>query len=304
MRAQAEPAGVHGSAVIAGLAKAGASWTDLGAPRTNGQVVHVELRGTRAAFDLSDSHRIHPAAAQANVIFKRCCRPTGYETDVRPLVPTAGYRFGRQPLAHHAALRGLDLMRQVRGIRRTPHWSWFSPRQQQPLVLFQVRAWDTATGSDPADRERVNEERASIIRALRAGLGPSFVGGFVPSPYARSRYPDLLSASPSTPREYAKLACRATVGVSTVGLHGSVPWKVAEYLAVGAAVVSEPLNSTFSASPPMVPYTSVRQCVESVMHLVENPEAASVMGKEGRLFFQRHIRPDQMVREALLSITT
>lgn len=302
VKAQAEPAGVHGSSVIAGLAKAGASWTDLGAPRTRGQVIHVDVGGMHAAFDLSDSQEIHSAATRADVIFKRSCSPAGYDRDVRPLVPTAGYRFGRPPLSHQAALRGADFLRQVRGIRATPDWSWFGSRQQGPLVLFQVRAWDTSMGSDPADRERVNEDRAAIIRELRAALGPSFVGGFVPSAFAQNRYPTLLSSSPSTPREYAHLAGRATVGVSTMGLHGSVPWKFAEYLAVGAAIVSEPLGTAFVADPPMVTFTSASHCVEAVIRLVREPEEATVLGQLGRAYFDSYVRPDEMVRHALMSL--
>lgn len=82
-----------------------------------------------------------------------------------------------------------------------------------------------------------------------------------------------------------------------------MPWKLAEYLAVGAAIVCEPLNTEFMADPPVVFYRTVSECVESVTRLIKEPEAASSLGKSGHAFFHRQIRPDQMVRHALLSLT-
>lgn len=79
---------------------------------------------------------------------------------------------------------------------------------------------DPSLGSDPADREAVNEQRATI-RALREEVGDRFMGGFIPSEFVLAHYGDLISSNLSSRSDYIRLLKSSNIGISTAGLHGS-----------------------------------------------------------------------------------
>jgi hypothetical protein len=94
-----------------------------------------------------------------------------------------------------------------------------SPDQPtEPLVLFQTRLWD----SDEPQVLAINEQRVQLVRALRRVLGRHFIGGVIPTPFARRHHPDLLTPLPYSMRTYPRLVGRALVGVCSQGLHRSV----------------------------------------------------------------------------------
>jgi hypothetical protein len=106
-------------------------------------------------------------------------------------------------------------------------------------VLFQTKAYDPRGSSFPEDTRAVTEERAEIIATLRAELGEAFVGGFVPSRYAREAYPDQLAATNPTQRSYARLVKSCRISVYTRGLRDSPAFKLGEYLASARCIVAQ-----------------------------------------------------------------
>ena len=92
-------------------------------------------------------------------------------------------------------------------------------------------------------------------------------------------------------------------GLASTGLHQSSGWKIAEYLAAGRAIVSEPLcyevPGPFQAGENYLTYTSADGCIEQIRTLLAHPEQILQMGQRNRAYYDTWLRPDQIVTKAL-----
>lgn len=255
-------------------------------------VITGTVNGTRVAFDITDFPDLH---AEADVVFKRSHDGRAYPGDVRPMGLVAGWRDSRRWPAYLLRTRSWRALRAV-----PPPVDAYRGRQPR-RVLFQVKAWQPHTPED--GRAELNEQRARVIRLLRAHVGPAFTGGFVPSPYARRVFPGLLATAGTRPRAYARLVSQTLIGVSTVGLHGSNPWKLAQYLAAGAAIVTEPLSGRLPEplreGRHLITAASPEYTVTAVRQLLDEPDRLRKMRCEASSYFERHVRPDRMVLACL-----
>ena len=249
-------------------------------------------------------------AALADSVWKRSYQGgTG-----RPLGLVAGMRSGHESLARYA-VRSVataagrrsvsDVRRAVSGVadaRRTLRLDRYGQvGERTDTVLYQVTAWDPAASTASAEREAINESRAAVIRALREAFGDRFVGGFVDTSFAREHHPDLVSKEASVRGHYVSLMQSCGVAVSTVGLHGSNPWKMAEYLATGCAIVSEPLRG---ALPEPVDaavrwFESPDECVRRCEELLADPAARAGAQLAARRHWHEYTRPDRLVARRL-----
>src|SRR5262249_23385199 len=144
--------------------------------------------------------------------------------------------------------RALGVDRFLR-VPSTPRTSTIRPRPivvdpSRPLVILFARAWE-ADGRTPAvgaGRDALNAQRAACIRELREGVGPAVVGGLARNEHARRSCPDCVADPGQTAKlRYLRLVGRVPIGVATTGLSRSIGWKFAEYVAMGRAIVTEPL---------------------------------------------------------------
>jgi hypothetical protein len=178
-----------------------------------------------------------------------------------------------------------------------------SPDLGSPKVLFQTRAWDPQTGSDPADLEKLNGERVAIIRGLRESLGQHFVGGLVPTEFARKAYPDCLADTPSDKKGYLALVPQHDICISTTGLHRSNPWKLPEYLAASRAIVMQPLE--FEIPKPLAEGVNVRtfatpeECVNICTELLDEPERRAAMKDANFRYYWSEQRPSLLMTNRL-----
>jgi hypothetical protein len=180
----------------------------------------------------------------------------------------------------------------------------------EPRVLFLAAAYDPY--DDPRrdaqkiqDRINVNENRARIIRLMKGTLGVRFTGGFADSKFCRDQYPDLLVAPEVTHQQQYLLRLKTMpICIATSGLHGSIGWKFAEYVAFARAPVSEAL--TYSVPGPFapdrnyLPFTSPAQCLNAAIKLIEDRSLRQELMRNNAAYYQSHLRPDSLVRNALM----
>ncbi len=169
-----------------------------------------------------------------------------------------------------------------------------------------MTAWDP--GADDGDQSRravdrraVNESRAKVIALLRAELGEQFVGGFIPNDYARKAYPDLLSPLPTARPDYVRLILDNAICISTAGLYGSNPWKLAEYLAASRAIVSEPLRYRIPEpiEGTIAVFNDEWECLLHCRHLLDDHDDLTAAQARSRDYWERFTRPDQLVGRRL-----
>lgn len=187
------------------------------------------------------------------------------------------------------------------------------PRPAEPKVLFMCRTWDTnepgRTADKNAERQFINEMRAACLRALRKEFGPRFTGGFEPSAHAKQHYPDLLVPATllTDRRNYLKIVREHEICIATMGLHGSNGWKLGEYVAQGAAIVSERLVHEvpqFREDLNYVSFSTPEECVRAVGRLLENKTLRRRMVFANTHYYENWLRPDSMMSKALADAFT
>jgi hypothetical protein len=259
-------------------------------------------------YDRSDDFEM-PLLERCDIYFKR----NFYEPEIRKLdrkcqqkVVPFGFNYACRSMAGEKRLLAADLVSRDsldRYLLERPFESFEqSPTiAVSPCIVFQTRAWAPESTSDNADE--VNDSRARIIRELRKAFRGRFHGGFVHSDFASERYPELLAEHSSEESAYVELVKGNLIGISTHGLHYSVPFKVPEYLAGSIAVVSEPLRNGFPVpfveGQHFLAFREPEECVAQCDRILSNAHLASELRQASWQYYRSEIRPAQHVASLL-----
>ncbi len=168
---------------------------------------------------------------------------------------------------------------------------------EEPMVLYQTRTFPDPDGAI-VDLHR---RRAHLVRLLRAELGGAFRGGIVADGDAPldPELADCASDIPSDPRPYTAAVAGAAVVVSSADVAGSTPWKLAEFLALGASIVSE-RPATLLPEPLLdgrhaLLYDAPEEVPDLCRRLLADPAARAELAAGARRYYEDHVRPDQAV---------
>lgn len=310
----------------------------LRAERVEPHVIHLQVEDLRSGrsrriayevFDRADRFDI-PTLAGVDVYFKQTLDtellsdlPAALVGRVRPGGLTFGTRLpgtrllGAQSvftafLAHAmslgpvgllgAAKRRLHDAYDIAGAVPVAEWER-SPGD--PLigdVVFQSRLWPPVDGVTE-DRQAVNRGRVEVVRALRAAFGGSDRVGLIRTEFASAEAPDALLGRKVSRREYASQLRTSLISINTHGLDGSPGFKIAESLAAGTAIVSQPFR--FDLPEPLLPevhylpFDEPDECVAQCRRLLDDPDLADRMRHANLTYYKRHVRPENHVRNLL-----
>jgi len=173
----------------------------------------------------------------------------------------------------------------------------------EDLVMFQTRLFDPVGRRYAHEVEALNEHRVQVVRALRQHFGERFAGGLWPEPYARERYPDLLTNQSTKRSDYLELVKSSKVVVFTRGLRQSNGWRLPEYLGYSRCIVSEPL--AFKLPVPLeqgrniLYFENIQECLESCDRLLSDPQLAAKMRRANLQYFQENVSAGALARKIL-----
>jgi hypothetical protein len=202
-------------------------------------------------------------------------------------------------------LRNPACIRRLRGTLRTYMRLARAETMERPpsakaeqVIYFQTRVWQPKEVAGDDFRE-INENRAAIVRSLRREFGARFKGGLIPTAFARTHYPDAISAEPHVRSRHIQASKAALIGIYSRGLHSSLAFKLAEYLAASKCIVAEPLRNGLPA--PLVEgrnyleFTTVDGCLALCDRLLADPAAAEEMRAANWEYYARHVRFDRRI---------
>jgi hypothetical protein len=262
------------------------------------------------AIDIADDVEVLDPGllGTADVYFKRSLSPALAPSKVQPFglnnpairpstalaMVGARLRTGRNLRELAADARQLFALPSPRAFEHSPE------EAVEPLVLFQTRLWEPSA-ADPEPRA-INDERATLIRALRSSFGARFLGGAIPTPFVRTNYPDVATSLPFSMRAYPALLKRPLVAVYSRGLLDSLAFKMSEYLAASRCIVGHAPSSVLPQ--PLVPghnylpFETPDQCVVRCEELLSRPAMAAEMRRSNWDYYQAQVEP----RAHLLSV--
>lgn len=245
-----------------------ASFSPLNWERSRSMILadfRIRDQSCRVVFDLSDHQQIERVAylPDCDLYFKRSLNPADLHLPMGEKLRPLGLVTGQK--VNVSTLRVRQLLFQLTRQRAAPFADARTPRyakefavcvgrtrdiaefeldadhQVEQQVLFQTRTWSPTSVKD-VNVEEVNQFRRDLAVALQKEFGSKFVGGIYNE--ASSSW-NLLS---SAREAYLTESKSSGIGISTTGLHGSVPWKLFEYFA-GAKVVISQRNNTLLRVP-------------------------------------------------------
>ena len=285
---------------------------------------------TKIHFDTHDGPDIATGELDdCDIYFKRSYLPSLIATlppEQRSRIEPLGlnYRVLPNSVDWFAARRGLALRDQpvARALREAldaGNSFGYKPRlakmesppepNAEPRVLFLAATYDPyddpgRTQDKIEDRISVNETRASCIRLLKSALGERFTGGFARSPFARERYPDLIVPDDATAQaSYIATMRSHPICVATTGLHGSIGWKLAEYVAFSKAIMTETLlyavPGDFGPGRNYLEFASPEDCAAAAVRLVEQSDLRERLMLNNAAYYRACVRPDALVANAL-----
>ncbi len=175
-------------------------------------------------------------------------------------------------------------------------------------ILFQAQLWDVRDPDlSPEMAEEcayINRTRIEIMRTLRQTYGDSFFGGLKDTPLAREMAPELIVPEKYTERrKYLKLVHSCDICIGSMGLHESIGWKTAEYIAAAKAIVNErfhySVTGDFTEGKHYLAFTTAQECIAAVRSLVEDPEKRYAMQKDNADYYRNYLKPEVLVKNSL-----
>src|SRR5262249_14728323 len=151
----------------------------------------------------------------------------------------------------------------------------------------------------------VNNARARCIELLRREFGNRFLGGFIHTDFAARNYPGALlpDNAVSAKENYLKLLRAFPICVATTGLHGSIGWKMGEYVAFSRAIASERLNyevpGNFMTGQNYLEFTGPEACVNAVHQLFSDGALRYAMMRNNYEYYLASLKPDTMVSRCI-----
>ena len=107
-------------------------------------------------------------------------------------------------------------------------------------VFYAARLWE-----HDSCVEDTNPERAEFMRAAKAAFGKGFDGGFVPEGRSAQAeiYADLLLDRKVPSDEWISRTQLSAVAFNNPAVWGCLGWKLAQYMALGKAIISTPIEN-------------------------------------------------------------
>ena len=201
-----------------------------------------------------------------------------------------------------------------------------SKMYEQYNLLFLTRLWDSSginvqglqktypyfSESDAkAEAEKwkysldiATKNRIEYIKELKNHFGDRIITGVSNDEFSRKVCPELIVDDDLTRRDnYIRMIKENYVCLTSEGLHHSIGWKFAEYVAAGKAIVTEPLYYKvpygFSENNNYLVYNDVSSCIEKCEYLLNNVDKIHDIESANREYYVNHLRPDMLVLDTL-----
>lgn len=201
----------------------------------------------------------------------------------------------------------LPLLGSMMSVGSFEQYPIFKPKEER-AILFMTRLWDYTARRDDINEQRkyINKTRIEAIRALKSEFDFAFYGGIFPNKMSE-KYPDLILSRFDTQKcNYIKRLRSSSICIATTGLHNSIGWKMAEYVAASKCIISEPLQynvaGNFIKGVNYLEYTDVETLISSVHKLLDDDELYFNMQISNYRYYNEYLRPDSLMLNLIAKV--
>lgn len=180
----------------------------------------------------------------------------------------------------------------------------------EPKIIFMTRVWNPENVESKQTEliEKINATRADCVRILKKNFGDRFFGGLAHDEFAAKNFNDCLLPDQllSNKKKYFETLKDFPICVATTGLNNSIGWKLAEYVALSKAVITEPLffrvPGNFAPEKNYLEFSAPETLLDAATRLFENKVLRNEMMMNNYRYYQAFLRPDSLVLNTLATV--
>ncbi len=301
---------------------------DSGYQYSNISLAEAYINGKRVIFDTEDGYwEYEPGGMEyylqrCDYYFKRSFSQVynqQYSSELQSKIHPLGFNYyvtySNNPIKYTDKYIVKNYKHYIKRLAGLKMDSYFTPEvfeappnkiEGEAKILFFVGLYEPNLGVEEKDKERVyiNETRVNLVKKLQKEYGKFFTGGVQATEYAARYCPELILPKRITERgHYQKLIKNSDICIGTMGLHESIGWKTAQFVASSRGIVNEKFHykvpGDFSDGKNYLAFDSIEQCIENVQRLFEDRELLYHMKEENYRYYQEYLRPDKLVERAI-----
>lgn len=281
--------------------------------RTFAAIVQNKNEEIKVAIDAFDSTRINEELAKWSDIYGKVNYqsdkiPPGFSEKVKPIGPSFGIRIWNLPqllyysVVNYRKAKGLIYMKENffknywRQYRRLP-LKKYQPNNQSDhnYIYFISSLWKKEA--------RVNRKRAEFILACKNMDEINFEGGFAPRSDNDTLGYDKLIASRIGLKDYIRKIKKSVLVFNTPAVEDCHGWKLAEYLALGKAIISTRMFNEFPmdiVNGEHLYILAKNEYLEKVIQKInQNPDFRSSLERNARLYYDNNLKPEIVINRLL-----
>lgn len=233
--------------------------------------------------------------------------PLGLNYNIQPDANMLAYHDGFANKLRYLLKRNVLAKRLGKGFFYAKDFELKPEYIKHKKILFITRLWnpDEATSEvNRLQRQQINEMRVACIKACREKYQKQFTGGLIMDSYTAKHHPELgMPKSLINKKNYLKAVKEHVICIATTGLHNSIGWKLAEYVAASRAIVSEPLHydvpGKFDENKNYYSFETVPQLLQKIDLLLNNKHLIVQMMLANYEYYQNYLQPDKLVLNTL-----
>ncbi len=175
-------------------------------------------------------------------------------------------------------------------------------------ILFSARLWNPETAKteeSKIQRKAINDFRIEIVKVLKNTYKDKFVGGIFKDNYSASILEEeyLLPFSFTNRVNYLKLMKSCSICIASAGIHDSIGWKFAEYIAASRAIISEPLKYDVPDSliehENYLEFTSIKELIDNINNLIYDKDKLTKMMEANHSYYHKNLKPELLILNTL-----
>jgi uncharacterized protein YqiB (DUF1249 family) len=216
---------------------------------------------------------------------------------------------GVRRIAH--TLYTMDIKNKLRFTPRLNMMQALPDYSAKPKIIFMVKAFNPYDYSERPKHEieeriQINETRAKCIKMLKKEFGNNFYGGFYHNSFTKKNYKELLipDKKDSTKKNYLHLLRKYPICVANSGVHGSIGWKFAEYIAFSKAIIAEKMKyevPTIKEGENFLEFSTPEDCVENATKLFHNEDLRNYLMLNNAKYYNAYLSPDSLILNTLFT---
>jgi hypothetical protein len=282
-------------------------------------------------YDTSDGHKIHiNDLNESQYYFKRSYFPKYIKSlgEKKKVLPFGlNYAVFPNNYDKFAIKRNFTFSK---GVRKVAHLLYtvdlknrlgFAPRinlmhalpdySAKPKIIFMVKAFNPYDYTERPkheieERMQINATRAMCIKMLKQEFGKNFYGGFYHNSFTIKNYSELLipDKSNSTKKKYINLIRNYPICVANSGVHGSIGWKFAEYIAFSKAIIAEKMKyevPNIKKGKNFLEFSTPEGCVENTTKLFYNEDLRHYLMLNNAKYYNAYLSPDSLILNTLFT---